>query len=335
MYILTDSRKIWVIRMTSKQENIYLNLEQQIEKELAPIKSGQGYRGSNRYRAGAKAFAAHLVNNYNGRSFKNITLKHLSSFVEASRELEISDSTLKTDLSAIRKMHRIQCERSGKRTNDGVMKGDNTILGILKIKKKIYVDRATTQEETQAAINLAISMERFDVANAIEITRICGTRIEEVTALRRTDLKDAILNGHLSLRKTKGGIPRDVPITEEDKNCFRSILVKTTNENLFIGKKKNQRGPGLSHEQAIKSIQNWIANNRDNFDFGACNLKECERDKITFHSLRHEFSRKQYINRIKRGMNKRQARLEVSQLLGHGRDEVTKIYLAEHLLIID
>ena len=49
---------------------------------------------------------------------------------------------------------------------------------------------------------------------------------------------------------------------------------------------------------------------------------------MTFHGLRHSYAAEQYQRFIQAGSSPYEARLAVSRLLGHGRDDVTKIYLA-------
>lgn len=49
---------------------------------------------------------------------------------------------------------------------------------------------------------------------------------------------------------------------------------------------------------------------------------------MTFHGLRHIRAAERYQERVQRGRSPYQARKEVTKLLGHGRDDVTRIYLA-------
>ena len=50
---------------------------------------------------------------------------------------------------------------------------------------------------------------------------------------------------------------------------------------------------------------------------------------MTFHGLRHTYAHEKYDEYIRQGYSEYQSRKKVSELLGHHRDEVTKIYLAE------
>jgi len=49
---------------------------------------------------------------------------------------------------------------------------------------------------------------------------------------------------------------------------------------------------------------------------------------MTFHGLRHTCAAEWYKKYIESGDSELQAREKVSNLLGHGRDDVTRIYLA-------
>jgi len=49
---------------------------------------------------------------------------------------------------------------------------------------------------------------------------------------------------------------------------------------------------------------------------------------MTFHGLRHTCAAEWYKTLIVQGKTEHQARLQVSQWLGHERDDVTRVYLA-------
>lgn len=98
------------------------------------------------------------------------------------------------------------------------------------------------------AVSLARSTGRLDVAWSVEIARYAGLRIEETTALTKTQFRDALRNGFLSLRITKGGIPRDVSLLAPVHRVFREMLETTDRGGrLFIGN-------GNAHHQAYKSV---------------------------------------------------------------------------------
>jgi integrase len=49
---------------------------------------------------------------------------------------------------------------------------------------------------------------------------------------------------------------------------------------------------------------------------------------MTFHGLRHTCAVEWYKGYIESGDSEYQARKKVAKLLGHGRDDVTRVYLA-------
>ena len=77
----------------------------------------------------------------------------------------------------------------------------------------------------------------------------------------------------------------------------------------------------LTHE-AIRGFQRFLAGNRFLTQDPDSNRP------MTFHGLRHTRAAEWYRECIQRGRSPYQARKEVAKLLGHGRDDVTRIYLA-------
>src|SRR5699024_11607659 len=109
----------------------------------------------------------------------------------------------------------------------------------------------------------------------------------------------------IELHNTKNGIERDVPVeTPHQIGVIQKILAK-------------------------KRIQDWIINNRSKFQndkqFNVNDTRE--KSNLTFHGLRHSYTRTNYEKNIHEGMNKKESRKDVARNLGHGRDSVTLTYL--------
>lgn len=68
---------------------------------------------------------------------------------------------------------------------------------------------------------------------------------------------------------------------------------------------------------AMKRLQCFIAYHRKKFTD----------ERITFHGLRHTYAHERYEQFIAEGCSEFDARRRVSELLGHHRDDVTRIYL--------
>src|SRR5699024_2178492 len=162
---------------------------------------------------------------------------------------------------------------------------------------------------------------RDDVVNAMKLAKNFGLRVHEATFLTKQNLRDTLKNGYLHLEKTKNTIMRDVPIeNEQQREAIKEVLVNAKNERIFIS--HNQ-----TYKKATESIKDWIYNNRDKFQDKNVIAGEREKTNLTYHGLRHKYAREQYHNHLKNGLTERQARIQVSHKLGHGRDEVTKVYL--------
>ncbi len=116
--------------------------------------------------------------------------------------------------------------------------------------------------------------------------------------------------------KSKGGLVRTVPLND--------LLVK----RLHIHLETTPRGHKLfvaddeqTHE-AIKRFQAFIYLQRQ-----SVRAPDSTRP-MTFHGLRHTRAAEWYQEFIQVGKSPYEARKAVSKLLGHGRDDVTRIYLA-------
>src|SRR5690606_31102663 len=111
-----------------------------------------------------------------------------------------------------------------------------------------------------------------------------------------------------------------------------SILKEASSERIFVYH-------GRNHQQAKKSIQNWIINTRSMFTEQTgpeqgqldCHNKDTNiRTKLTYHGLRHSFARERYQEFINKGFSRQTSRKLVAEQLGHGRDDVTLIYLGRN-----
>jgi integrase len=78
---------------------------------------------------------------------------------------------------------------------------------------------------------------------------------------------------------------------------------------------------GVKTDVAIKRYQDFLSKHRSEF-------RDPENDyNLTFHGLRHTYAAEKFTEFAKIGKSVRQAKFAVSELLGHGRDDVTRIYL--------
>ncbi len=315
-----SQKRIW--ELSTKEQAIFNNLWSQVVSIFNYTNHQQGYRGTERYRNGLRAFCKHLAIKYRSKNFRNLQDKHLISFIEESIAAGVDISTLKTDLSAIRKLHKLIPKTRYKLTVG------NDLLGVEKRTKK-QIDRAWSEKEYHIAINLAQIMNRNEIVWSLKLARNCGVRLEECTALTKIQLKEALNQDFLSLKNTKNGILRDIPLDQNARMVISYILKEASTERIFVYH-------GRNHQQAKKSIQNWIINNRSKFseqiDLERGQLDRHKNDtilrtKLTYHGLRHSFARVRYQEFISKGFSLQTARKLVAEQLGHGRDDITLIYL--------
>lgn len=300
--------------MTKRQQNLYKNLERQIDKTFKTNKR-QAKTGNERYKNSCKEFAKHLAKKYASQNFRNIRDKHIQSFVKERKDNQIDAKTIRNDLSAIRKLHSmIDAKHELPK---------NTELDLPAVEnKENLIDRSWTEEEYKNALNLAENMNRNDVVNALKLAKNFGVRINEATALTSKQLEHALRDNYLHLENTKNGVPRDVPIeNEEQRESLKEVLKNSEKGRIFI---KHD----VSHTKAKAKISDWIYNNRHKFEdktIDHSNLRE--KSNLTFHGLRHKYARDNFNKNKGNGMTEKQAKFDVSHKLGHGRDAVTNKYL--------
>ena len=152
--------------------------------------------------------------------------------------------------------------------------------------------------------------------------RYAGLRLEECFRIDTNVARNALKTGLLHV-KGKGGLQRDVPINASIEIVLRDELgITPAGHKLFVA-------PNDKTHLAMKRFQAFIAYHR-------CNIQDDSRERpITFHGLRHTYAHEKYMEFVSNGHNKYEARKMVSELLGHHRDDVTRIYLARSKEDID
>lgn len=311
--------------LSKKEQRMSDELFRQVHKQMSFNNRSQAGSGIAKYRSAMRSFCNFVTKEYRMRNLKNISNRHLSGYVEHRQVQGIKD--LKTELSAIRKFHKNLENPRYKQ-----LETDNFKLGVkrsLDIKEgKNIVDRSWTDKEFKDALQIANETGNPDIANAFKIGRNFGMRINEVTALTKSQINEALRTGSFTVTHAKGGIRRTAHVTNaKHRECLKSALKHAKSERVF-------QTHGRTHEQAKVRIQNFIYRNRDRWsDVKQNNIDKIDsvdfrtRKNLSFHGLRHSFARDMYREKIRAGLDEKRARYEVAQTLGHGRDEVTKIYL--------
>lgn len=286
--------------------NHYLNLMFQVDKLHRHNRQGS-YKTRARYYEAMQRFCRFLAEAYRLERLANIAPKHIYAYVAYLQEQEKSASTIKTDLSAIRFFHDLI-------PNARYELPENADL-LLQHRTFGRVDRTWSTGEFERMHAFAISQDRENFASVLLLGRFAGLRIHECFRIDTATAAKAVKEQMLTI-KGKGGLVRTVPLN--------GLLVQRLQQDL----KRTPRGHKLyvpddqeTHE-AIKALQAFIWLYRPSVqDKGSTR-------PMTFHGLRHTYAAEKYQGFIDAGKTPYEARKAVSKLLGHGRDDVTKIYLA-------
>jgi len=215
--------------------------------------------------------------------------------------------TITTDLAGIRFFHELSESKFSLQTNSELKKSGVNIpsseVGV--------VDRAWTDIEIEKAKAIASAMDRLDVTAGIDLSRDFGLRINELSSLRVSQLKNALTNEEL-LIKGKGAVVRVISVlTSRQINSLTSAIdyaKRAGRDRLSDRVLANSEKGGVRREK--ESLQNWISNHRGKFEE---NFREkysedylvqkafCEAqgfklkcENITWHGLRHAYAQERY-----------------------------------------
>lgn len=286
--------------------NQYHNLLAQLDKLHRHNRQGS-YKTRARYYEAMQRFLRFLAEVFRLERLANIAPKHIYAYVNYLQERGKSASTIKTDLSAIRFFHDlIQNPRYELPTNDDLFLQRRTFGG---------VDRTWSKGEFERMQALSIKLGRDDFASVLLLARYAGLRIHECFRIDTATAAKAVKENAITI-KGKGGLIRTVPLNELLVQRLRRDLNKTPRgHKLFVPDDQQ------THE-AIKGLQAFIWLYRPHVQ------DEGSTRPMTFHGLRHTYAAEKYQGFIQAGKTPYEARKAVSKLLGHSRDDVTKIYLA-------
>ncbi len=287
-------------------KNFYTNLLSQAQRLYRHNRQGS-YKTKERYFEAYKRFLKFVGDTYNLQKLQSISGKHLSAYVDFMQDKGYSASTIKTDLAAIRFWHDQIPNAKYTLPNNGEF--------VLERRKFGNVDRTWSMSEFNLMIAECWKYKRDDCAACIVIARYAGLRLHEVLRIDTAIARNALKTGFITI-KGKGGKIREVPINESIRIVLEKHL-KTTPQGykLFVPKDKQTH--------IVKTeIQTFILKHRS---------KVCDEGSartLTFHGLRHTCAAEWYSKFISEGKTEHEAKLIVSKLLGHEREDVTRIYLA-------
>ncbi|MCP3763752.1 tyrosine-type recombinase/integrase [Domibacillus sp. A3M-37] len=303
------------IELNEKQERMYNVLSQQISKVARHNRQGS-YGTKKGYAEKVNKFCRFLSKEFAVQKFANISNKHLAGYVKHEQGRGISNKTLKTELSAIRFFHdKVDRPRH-------VLETENKLLGAERLKSS-GENKAWNQQEIDRFHEVCPKFGNERMASVAKLARNEGLRIHETLRIDRNVAEKALKTGEIKI-KGKGGKVRCVPISRESADMLKEVM-----KNVERGDKLFVREGEKTH-LVIKQCQNFINRHRDKFqdENRAERIAAGEKlkENVTFHGLRHAYAQDRYDEAKEQNINDGNARLVVSRLLGHERDEVTRIY---------
>ena len=309
--------------LPEKVQNISENLWEQAETVLR-MNNNKGKKTITRYREAEHRLCDFLAERYQTKNLKNLEARHIYAYATMLMETDHMPKYIRTDMSAIRFFH--------KRLGSKNKLPTNKQLGILPNDDYKY-NRAFLSGEFKDMIQVAVSMKRYDVVIVSYLARYFGLRLEEAVTVRVFQIEEAIRYKQLHITNGKGGQKRDIPV---DIKIQESILERC----LAYAKKNGKSGNDYlicdGHQNSVKrkmaSLQNWRTNHSNKFvdpkrtelvDSG----KKPRIKRPSWHGLRHLYFQENKRRLLHEGkLTKRQVENELSERMGHHRNEVKKFY---------
>lgn len=285
---------------------IYQNLVNQLNRLYRHNRQGS-IRTRARYYEAMLRFCRFLAERYRLERLANIGPKHLMAYVAYLQESGRAPSTIKTDLAAIRFFHDLMPAPRYQ------LPGNESLA--LQRRSSGGVDRTWSRDEFSRILAAALREGREDYITILYLAYYAALRIHECFRIDTAIAARAIRENAITI-KGKGGLVRAVPLHPILVSRLELHLQTTPRgHKLFVP-------DGVQTHTAIQQLQAFIRTTRP-YTQDASSPRP-----LTFHGLRHTCAARWYQERIAAGDTPYAARKAVSKLLGHGRDDVTRIYLA-------
>ncbi len=286
----------------------------QLQKIYNHTRQGS-YATRARYAEAMERFIKIVVPEFHIQKLANISDKHLQYYVKCQKNNGCTDKYIKTDLSGIRFFHS-QMDTKNKLSDS---KTFNKTVGLSSTPDG-RTDRAWRESEYREIREKAGScINGTKIQGMLDCAKYTGTRLDEAATLRRGDIEKALRSGELHLKNTKGGRERSVPLTTAAKDVLREAIrdVKP-GEYVYV-----PQGEAVHAWKA--EVQNFLISARtgiQDIDRG-----QDQRGKLTYHGLRHFYARETYRELRSSGLSDRESRKILAERLGHGRIEITYVYV--------
>jgi site-specific recombinase XerD len=241
------------------------------------------------------------------KSLKQLDNQKIEAFVDTLRERveagELTRKTAENYLSALNRVIEYANFKLEKNLDLISPKQEGLSRGPLQ-----FVDRAVSQATHEKF--LSFLAEKQDIraqalSHSLTLQREFGLRLRESLAIKTETIERALSTGILSLGRedlTKNGREREIPVrTEEQRQALEKAYEFMKENNLF----------SLAPTQTLKEQYNYAYEVKKEFE-------RTTNESFSFHGERHAFAQQC----IAEGVD----RQTVSEWLGHGREEITKVY---------
>lgn len=331
-------------------EGRFENLWNQAFKQI--VEAGWDVTGrdkkANQYIQGMKSFTTYLANETKITKLKNYKNNDVIEFERTLIDNNYSVSTIKPYMSGVQAFHSDFLESGGTKNK---IQDAATIHQRVELPKRQNgtLDRAWTDREYEEFLKKAKEDGRNDIFYGFKMGDEFGIRIQTIGRLTLKQVNKALEDGYLRV-KEKGGKWRNIPI-ENDKMrqtlLDLKIIAKTENlkskdhifrDSDFFNEGKKTQGDN-SHDKTVKSIQNYIGNNRDDIqDSDRKNISEyasskekriVEKTELSFHGLRYRYAQRQMDKFLRLGHSYGESLGMTAHLMGHERGQISRIYLCQ------
>jgi len=241
------------------------------------------------------------------KSLKQLNNERISAFVSTLQEKvdrgELSRKTAENYLSALNRIIEYTNFRLDKNLETVSPKEHNLSRGAFQ-----FVDRAVSQETHNRFVSFLSSKEDIRaqaLIHSVQLQREFGLRLRESLAIKVKTIEKALQTGVLHLSRedgTKNSREREIPIlTKNQREALEKALDFMKENGLF----------SLAPTETLKEQYNFAYEVKKQFEAQTG-------ERFTFHGERHAFAQAC----IQAGIDKQ----SVSNWLGHGREEITKVY---------
>lgn len=272
-----------------------------------------------RYAATGERFVKWVQPAFKMQKLANLSDKHLVAYAKHLKNQGCSEKYIKNELSALRYIH---SQTPNIRHELGDAKKINALagLGATPNNKARELDQTWSRPELDRFCAHARENGRTDLAKMAEVTYHTGCRLEEVSTLRRNEIEKSLRTGVLRLTNTKGGRPRGVPLTSESRRLFSEAIRDVPRGNyVFVPEGKTVHG-------YIQGVKDYVYRNREESQ-DPSRVGDPRRTELHWHGLRHSYAHNTYSELRDQGYTDQEARREVSERLGHSREQITTVYL--------